>query len=135
MNLPRGEFIRTDVPNSLAGNITLFDIICYVTLAFDPSFNGESGGNVRLASSPDINTEDFSASVDYLVCLDNVDSERIGIIGICGFGGLAISAAALDPRIKATVSSTMGSFDDHTHESIIEERSALSNESFFISFT
>jgi hypothetical protein len=100
----------------------------YVTLAFDPSFNGESGGNVRLASSPDINTEDFSASVDYLVCLDNVDSERIGIIGICGFGGLAISAAAMDPRIKATVSSTMGSFDDHTHESRIEERKRLANQ-------
>ena len=90
--------------------------IGYVTLAFDPSFNGESGGNVRLVSSPDINTEDFCASVDYLVCLENVNPEKIGIIGICGFGGLAISAAAMDPRIKATVSSTMGSFDDHNHE-------------------
>ena len=63
----------------------------YVTLAFDPSFNRESGGNVRLVSSPDINTEDFCASVDYLICLENVDPEKIGIIGICGFCGLAIS--------------------------------------------
>ena len=98
----------------------------YVILAFDQSFNGESGGNVRLVSSPDINTEDFCASVDYLVCLENVDPEKIGIIGICGFGGLAISAAAMDPRIKATVSSTMGSFDDHNHESRYEERKKLS---------
>ena len=97
----------------------------YVTLAFDPSFCGESGGNVRLVSSPDINTEDFCASVDYLICLDNVDPEKIGIIGICGFGGLSISAAAMDPRIKATVSSTMGSFDDHTHEKRIAERKRL----------
>ena len=87
-----------------------------MTLAFDPSFNGESGGNVRLVSFPDIDTEDFCASVDYLVCLENVDPEKIGIIGIWGFGSLAISAATMDPRIKATVSSTMGSFDDHNHE-------------------
>lgn len=98
----------------------------YVALAFDPSFCGESGGNVRQVSSPDINTEDFCASVDFLVCLDFVDPEKIGIIGICGFGGLSISAAAMDPRIKATVSSTMGSFDDHTHESRIAERKKLS---------
>ena len=65
----------------------------YVILAFDQSFNGESGGNVRLVSSPDINTEDFCVSVDCLVCLENVDPEKIGIIGICGFCGLAISAA------------------------------------------
>ena len=62
----------------------------YITLAFDPSFTGESGGNVRLVSSSDINTEDFCAAVDYLSCLENVDEEKIGIIGICGFGGIAI---------------------------------------------
>ena len=70
----------------------------YITLAFDPSFNGESGGNTRLVSSPDINTEDFCASVDYLSCLDEVDANKIGIIGICGFGGLAISAEAIPTR-------------------------------------
>ena len=97
----------------------------FITLAFDPSFTGESGGNVRLVSSPDINTEDFCAAVDYLSCLDNVDAGKIGIIGICGFGGIAISAAAQDARIKATVSSTMGSFDDFTHEQRIETRKKL----------
>lgn len=70
----------------------------YITLAFDPSFNGESGGNTRLVSSPDINTEDFCAYVDYLSCLDEVDANKIGIIGICGFGGLAISAEAIPTR-------------------------------------
>lgn len=98
----------------------------YITMAFDPSFTGESGGNVRLVSSADINTEDFCAAVDYLVCLENVNPEKIGIIGICGFGGLSISAAAQDARIKATVSSTMGSFDDFTHEQRIEARKKLS---------
>lgn len=97
----------------------------YVTLAFDPSFCGESGGNVRLTSSADINTEDFCASIDYLICLDLVDPKKIGIIGICGFGALAISAATMDPRIKATVSITMGSFDDYTHEKRIAERKKL----------
>ena len=79
----------------------------FLTLAFDPSFTGESGGEPRRMASPDINTEDFLAAVDFLSTCDLVDPERIGIIGICGFGGLAINAAALDPRIKATVTSTM----------------------------
>ena len=79
----------------------------FVTIAFDPSFTGESGGEPRRTASPDINTEDFLAAVDFLSVQDNIDPERIGIIGICGFGGMAINAAALDPRIKATVASTM----------------------------
>ena len=79
----------------------------YLTIAFDPSFTGESGGTPRYVASPDINTEDFSAAVDYLLTRDDVDSERIGIIGICGGGGFAITAAAMDTRIKATVASTM----------------------------
>ncbi len=79
----------------------------FVTLAFDPSFTGESGGNVRFMASPDINTEDFMAAVDFLSLHETVDPERIGIIGICGWGGMAINAAALDTRIKATVASTM----------------------------
>lgn len=79
----------------------------FVTLAFDPSFTGESGGNVRNVASPDINTEDFSAAVDFLSTQDFVDPEKIGTIGICGFGGMALNAAAMDTRIKATVTSTM----------------------------
>ncbi len=79
----------------------------FLTLAFDPSYTGESGGQPRYVVSPDINTEDFSTAVDFLATNDKVDSERIGIIGICGWGGLAINAAAADPRIKATVASTM----------------------------
>ena len=79
----------------------------FLTIAFDPSFTGESGGEPRRMASPDINTEDFLAAVDFLSIQDNVDPERIGIIGICGFGGMAVNAAALDPRIKATVASTM----------------------------
>lgn len=79
----------------------------YLTLAFDPSFTGESGGTPRYVASPDINTEDFCAAVDFLSVQDNVDSERIGIIGICGWGGMALNAAALDTRIKATVAATM----------------------------
>lgn len=79
----------------------------FVTLAFDPSFTGESGGEPRRTASPDINTEDFMAAVDYLTLCENVDSERIGIIGICGWGGIALNTAAIDPRIKATVASTM----------------------------
>ncbi len=79
----------------------------FITLAFDPSYTGESGGEPRRMASPDINTEDFLAAVDFLSNCDLVDPERIGIIGICGFGGMAINAAALDPRIKATVASTM----------------------------
>ena len=79
----------------------------FLTIAFDPSFTGESGGSPRYVASPDINTEDFSAAVDFLSVQDNVDPERIGIIGICGWGGMAINAAAMDTRIKATVASTM----------------------------
>ncbi|MBP5337469.1 MAG: alpha/beta hydrolase [Bacteroidales bacterium] len=79
----------------------------FLTIAFDPSYTGESGGEPRRTASPDINTEDFLAAVDFLSNQDNVDPERIGIIGICGWGGMAINAAALDPRIKATVTSTM----------------------------
>lgn len=79
----------------------------FITLAFDPSFIGESGGNVRNVASPDINTEDFSAAVDFLACQDNIDPEKIGILGICGFGGMGINAASMDTRIKATVTATM----------------------------
>ncbi len=79
----------------------------FLTIAFDPSFTGESGGQPRSVASPDINTEDFSAAVDYLATRPDVDAERIGIIGICGWGGFAINAAANDTRIKATVASTM----------------------------
>ncbi|MBQ8084501.1 MAG: alpha/beta hydrolase [Lachnospiraceae bacterium] len=79
----------------------------FLTIAFDPSFTGESGGQPRYMASPDINTEDFMAAVDFLSLNDKVDPERIGIIGICGWGGMAINTAALDTRIKATVASTM----------------------------
>lgn len=79
----------------------------FITIAFDPSFTGESGGEPRRMASPDINTEDFLAAVDFLSIQDNVDAERIGIIGICGFGGMAVNAAAIDPRIKGTVAMTM----------------------------
>lgn len=79
----------------------------FLTIAFDPSYTGESGGEPRYVASPDINTEDFSAAVDYLSTREDVDPERIGIIGICGWGGMALSAAAIDTRIKATVTSTM----------------------------
>ena len=79
----------------------------FITIAFDPSFTGESGGIPRYMASPDINTEDFQAAVDFLSVQKNVDPERIGIVGICGWGGMALNAAALDTRIKATVTSTM----------------------------
>ena len=79
----------------------------FLTIAFDPSFTGESGGEPRYMASPDINTEDFMAAVDYLSLNEMVDAERIGILGICGWGGMAINTAALDTRIKATVTSTM----------------------------
>ena len=79
----------------------------FIACAFDPSFTGESGGEPRATSSPDINTEDFLAAVDFLSGLEEVDSEKIGIIGICGWGGIALNAAAADPRIKVTVASTM----------------------------
>ena len=83
----------------------------YITLAFDPSFTGESGGEPRYVSSPDINTEDFSAAVDYLVSRPDVDKERIGIVGICGWGGISLNAAAIDTRIKAIMPVTM--YDMH----------------------
>lgn len=79
----------------------------FVTLAFDPSYTGESGGEPRNVASPDINTEDFSAAVDFLGLYPSVDRERIGIIGICGWGGMALNAAAVDKRVKAVVASTM----------------------------
>ncbi len=79
----------------------------YLTIAFDPSFTGESGGQPRYVASPDINTEDFSAAVDFLSVQENVDPQKIGILGICGWGGMALNAAAMDTRIKATVTSTM----------------------------
>ena len=97
----------------------------FLTIAFDPSFTGESGGEPRYMTSYDINVEDFQASVDYLISLDNVDSERIGIIGICGWGGMALQTACIDTRIKATVASTMydmsrvagnGYFDEQDNE-------------------
>lgn len=107
----------------------------FLTIAFDPSFTGESGGSPRYVASPDINTEDFSAAVDYLSVQDNVDPERIGIIGICGWGGMAINAAAMDTRIKATVASTMydmtrvnanGYFDsEDTAEARFEKKKAM----------
>jgi len=107
----------------------------FLTIAFDPSFTGESGGTPRYMASPDINTEDFQAAVDFLSVQDNVDSEKIGIIGICGWGGMALNAAALDTRIKATVASTMydmsrvnanGYFDAEDSENVrYEKRKAL----------
>ncbi|MCR5536067.1 MAG: alpha/beta hydrolase [Succinivibrio sp.] len=106
----------------------------YLTIAFDPSFTGESGGTPRDVASPDLNTEDFSAAVDYLSVQDNVDPEKIGIIGICGWGGFAINAAAMDTRIKATVASTMydmsrvtanGYFDQNTVTDRMNARKAL----------
>ena len=99
----------------------------FVTIAFDPSFTGESGGLPRYMASPDINTEDFMAAVDFLSLYDKVEPDRIGIIGICGWGGMALNAAALDTRIKATVASTMydmtrvnakGYFDSEDSEEI-----------------
>ena len=107
----------------------------FLTIAFDPSFTGESGGSPRYVASPDINTEDFSAAVDFLSVQDNVDPEKIGIIGICGWGGMALNAAANDTRIKATVASTMydmtrvsakGYFDaEDSEEARYEKRKAL----------
>ncbi|WP_289163936.1 alpha/beta hydrolase, partial [uncultured Parasutterella sp.] len=108
----------------------------FITLAFDPSFTGESGGEPRYIASPDLNTEDFNAAVDYLSNRKDVDPEKIGILGICGFGGMAINAAAADPRIKATVTSTMydmsrvnanGYFDaENTAKDRNEKRAAIS---------
>ena len=110
----------------------------FLTIAFDPSFTGESGGQPRYTASPDINTEDFQAAVDFLSVQDNVDSEKIGIIGICGWGGMAINAAALDTRIKATVASKMydmsrvnakGYFDsEDSEEARYEKKKALNRQ-------
>lgn len=93
----------------------------FLTIAFDPSFTGESGGQPRYVASPDINTEDFCATVDYLSTRNDVDKERIGILGICGWGGLAINAAAIDTRIKATVSSTMYDMSRVTENGYFDE--------------
>ena len=106
----------------------------FLTIAFDPSFTGESGGTPRYVASPDINTEDFSAAVDFLSVQDNVDPEKIGIIGICGWGGMALNVAAIDTRIKATVTSTMydmsrvnanGYFDSMDENSRYEMKKSL----------
>lgn len=107
----------------------------FLTIAFDPSFTGESGGSPRYVASPDINTEDFQAAVDFLSVQDNVNTEKIGIIGICGWGGLAINAASVDNRIKATVACTMydmsrvtanGYFDaENSEQARYEKRKAL----------
>lgn len=107
----------------------------FLAIAFDPSFTGESGGNPRYVASPDINTEDFQAAVDFLSVQDNVDPDKIGIIGICGWGCMALNAAAIDTRIKATVASTMydmtrvnakGYFDaEDSEEARYEKRKAL----------
>ena len=110
----------------------------FLTIAFDPSFTGESGGSPRYVASPDINTEDFCAAVDFLSVQENVDPERIGIIGICGWGGMAINAAAMDTRIKATVASTMydmtrvnakGYFDsEDTSDARFEKKKAMNTQ-------
>lgn len=107
----------------------------FLTIAFDPSFTGESGGMPRYVASPDINTEDFQAAVDFLSVQEQADAEKIGIIGICGWGGMALNAAAIDTRIKAAVSSTMydmtrvnakGYFDaEDSEEARYEKRKAL----------
>ena len=107
----------------------------FLTIAFDPSYTGESGGTPRYVASPDINTEDFCAAVDLLSVQDNVDPERIGIIGICGWGGMAINAAAIDTRIKATAAMTMydmtrvtanGYFDaEDSEQARFEKRKAM----------
>lgn len=107
----------------------------YLTIAFDPSFTSESGGQPRYMASPDINTEDFMAAVDFLSVQDNVDAEKIGIIGICGWGGMALNTAALDTRIKATIVSTMydmarvnsnGYFDaENSEEQRYEKKKAM----------
>lgn len=107
----------------------------FLTIAFDPSFTGESGGTPRYVASPDINTEDFQAAVDFLSVQEQVDAEKIGIIGICGWGGMALNAAAIDTRIKATVASTMydmtrvnakGYFDaEDSEEARYEKRKTL----------
>ena len=108
----------------------------FLTIAFDPSFTGESGGSPRYVASPDINTEDFQAAVDFLSVQDNVEPEKIGLIGICGWGGMALNAAAIDTRIKATVTSTMydmtrvnakGYFDSEDSEAARYEKRKILN--------
>ena len=109
----------------------------FLTIAFDPSFTGESSGTPRYVASPDINTEDFQASVDYLSTLEYVDSEKISIIGICGWGGLALNVASIDTRIKATICSTMynmskvnhdGYFNSNTEDSLYELKENLNKQ-------
>lgn len=109
----------------------------FLAIAFDPSFTGESGGTPRYVASPDINTEDFQAAVDFLYIQENVDSEKIGIIGICGWGGLALNVASIDTRIKATVCTTMynmsrvnhnGYFDSTTEEQLYELKKSLNDQ-------
>jgi peptidase S15 len=109
----------------------------FLTIAFDPSYTGESGGEPRYVASPDINTEDFCAAIDYLSNRDDVDSEKIGIIGICGWGGMALNAAAIDTRIKATVTITMydmsrvnanGYFDSMDSEARYQLRKKLNTQ-------
>ena len=100
----------------------------FITLAFDPSFSGESGGQPRYISSGEIYTEDYSAAVDFFMLQPEVDRERIGILSICGFGGISINAAVQDTRIKATVSSTMGAFDPYDKEQRYEMRRQLNEQ-------
>ena len=100
----------------------------FITLAFDPSFSGESGGQPRYISSGEIYTEDYSAAVDFFLLQPEVDRARIGILGICGFGGISINAAVQDTRIKATVSSTMGAFDPYDKEQRYEMRRQLNEQ-------
>jgi len=106
----------------------------FLCIAFDPSFTGESSGTPRYVASPDINTEDFQAAVDFLSVQENVDFEKIGVIGICGWGGLALNVASIDTRIKATVASTMynmsrvnhnGYFDETNEDSLYELKQKL----------
>lgn len=109
----------------------------FLTIAFDPSFTGESGGTPRYMNSPDINTEDFQAAVDYLTNHDNVDANKISIIGICGWGGIALNVAQIDTRVKDTITSTMynmsrvthyGYFDSNSEEDIYNEKVRLNNQ-------
>ncbi|MCJ7855665.1 alpha/beta hydrolase [Lachnospiraceae bacterium NSJ-143] len=108
----------------------------FLTIAFDPSFTGESGGYPRYVASPDINTEDFQAAVDFLSVQENVDPEKIGLIGICGWGGMALNAAAIDTRVKATATMTMydmsrvnanGYFDSEDNEDARYEKKKTMN--------
>lgn len=98
----------------------------FVTLVFDPSFTGESGGHTRNISSPDINLDDFASAIDYLECLEVVDKDRIGVLGVCGWGCYTFPLAAMDSRVKAVVSSTMGVFDQFTNaEDRLEARKSI----------